>query len=134
VQTTGNSAVMGVSSSAGSEPARARDPNAPKSMFEMSPKEQLETGGLAFVTAIRNRRFPVVDEETGNVLAFGFFDHSGQPETITWLDGRVVPSAIRMPVSFQITELFKIKKGLIRQIEANLTTASYGAKCALWDE
>jgi len=134
VQTTGNAAVTGVSSSAGSEPARPRDPNAGKSMFEMSPKEQLETGGLAFVTAIRNRRFPVVDEEVGNVLAFGFFDHSGQPETITWRDGRVTPSAIRMPVSFQITELFKIKGGLIRQIEANLTSTSYGMKCALWDE
>lgn len=120
----------------GGPPAGAAPPpnDAPPNMILMSPKEQFDTGGLSFVTAIRNRRFPVVDEETGNVLAFGFFDHNGQAETVTWADGRVVPSAIRAPMTFQISELFKIKKGLIRQIEANLFTVSYGMKCAFWDE
>jgi hypothetical protein len=111
-----------------------RDPNAGPNMIEMSPKEQFDTGGLAFVTAIRNRRFPIVDEETGNVLAFGFFDHNGQSPTVTWADGTVRPSPVRTPMTFEITELFKIKKGLIRQIEANLFTVSYGMKCAVWDD
>lgn len=111
-----------------------RDPNAGPNMAEMSPKEQFDTGGLAFVTAIRNRRFPIVDEDTGNVLAFGFFDHNGQSPTVTWADGTVRPSPMRTPFTFQISELFKIKKGLIRMIEANLFTVSYGMKCALWDD
>ncbi len=75
----------------------------------------------------------MVDEETGNVLAFGFFDHNGQAPTVTWADGTVRPSPMRMPMTFEISELFKIKKGLIRQIEANLFTVSYGMKCAVWD-
>ena len=115
-------------------PPRESDPNAGPNMIEMSPQEQFATGGLAFVTAIRNRRFPIVDEETGNVLAFGFFDHNGQAATVTWADGKVRPSPMRTPLTFQISELFKIKKGLIRQIEANLFTVSYGMKCACWDE
>ena len=115
-------------------PPRERDPDAGPNMIEMSPKEQFDTGGLAFVTAIRNRRFPIVDEATGNVLAFGFFDHNGQSPTVTWADGKVRPSPVRTPMTFQISELFKIKRGLIRQIEANLFTVSYGMKCALWDE
>ena len=118
----------------GSGPPRERPANAGPNMVEMSPKEQFDSGGLAFVTAIRNRRYPVVDEEIGNVLGFGFFDHNGQAATVTWADGVTRPSPVRVPMSFQISELFKIKKGLIRQIEANLFTVSYGMKCAIWVE
>ncbi len=109
------------------------DADAAPNLMSMSLKEQLDSGSLAFVTAIRNRRFPVVDEERGNVLAFGYFEHNGQAKTITWADGKTRPSPVRMPFTFQITELFKIKKGLLRQIEANLITVSYGMKNAVWD-
>jgi hypothetical protein len=102
-------------------------------MITMSPKEQFESGGLAFVTAIRNRRFPCVDEKHGNVLAFGFFDHDGRAETVTWADGVSRPSPVRIPTSFQISELFKVKGGLLRQIEANLFTVPYGMTCDCWD-
>jgi hypothetical protein len=103
-------------------------------MMLMSPAEQFASGGLAFVTAIRNRRFPCVDEETGNVLAFGYFDHDGQAETVTWADGKTRPSPVRIPMTFQIAELFKVKGGKLRQIEAHLTSVPYRMKCACWDE
>ncbi len=111
-------------------PERGDQPN----MMLMGPKAQLETGGLAFVTAIRNRRFPCVDESTGNVLAFGYFDHDGRSATVTWADGVVRPSPVRMPMTFQIAELFKVQGGRLRQIEANLTAVPYGMSCACWDE
>lgn len=133
MQTTHNKNFGFGAGSNNAPPPREQPANAGPNMIEMSPKEQFESGGLAFVTAIRNRRFPVVDEETGNVLAFGFFDHNGQAETVTWADGVTRPSPVRAPMSFIIAELFKVKKGLLRQIEANLTTVSYGMRCDHWD-
>ena len=105
----------------------------PVRIFGMSCEEQFKQGYLAFVTAIRDRRFAVVDEERGLVLAFGFFDHSGAAKTITLADGRTIPSPVRAPLTFEIAELFKIKDGRIRQIEATLITVPYSMKSA-WDE
>lgn len=104
----------------------------PVPIFGMSCEEQFKQGYLAFVTAIRDRRFEVVDEERGLVLAFAFFDHSGAVETITLADGRTIASPVRAPSTFEIAELFKIKNGKIRQIEATLITVPYSMKSA-WD-
>ena len=38
-------------------------------------REQFESGLLHFVRRIRDRRYMVVDEERGLVVAFAFFDH-----------------------------------------------------------
>jgi hypothetical protein len=72
-------------------------------------KKQFESGQLRnIVSRIRDRRFVAVDRERGIVFAFGFFDH----EQINW--------------TWQIAELFKIEKGLIRRIEAVFLRCPYG--------
>jgi hypothetical protein len=71
-------------------------------------KEQFESGLLGFVSRIRDRRFVAVDQERGIVFAFGFFDH----HSINW--------------TWQLAELFKIEKGLIRRIEAVFHRCPFG--------
>jgi hypothetical protein len=72
-------------------------------------KKQFESGQLRnIVSRIRDRRFVAVDRERGIVFAFGFFDHV----QINW--------------TWEIAELFKIEKGLIRRIEAIFLRCPYG--------
>jgi hypothetical protein len=114
-------------------PSDGRQAGAPD-IVRLGPDAQLKSGFFNFVTAIRNRRFPVVDEETGNVMAFGFFDHTGRTGDMKLADGSVVASPLRMPLTWQIVELFKVKGGLLRQIEAVLTQVPYCMKCRIWDD
>lgn len=74
----------------------------------MSCKKQFEEGLKNVVSRVRDRRFVAVDRERGIVFAFGFFDH----EQINW--------------TWQLAELFRIEKGLIRRIEAVFHRCPYG--------
>jgi hypothetical protein len=72
-------------------------------------KKQFESGALVnVVSRIRDRRYVAVDRERGIAFAFGFFDHV----QINW--------------TWEIAELFKIEKGLIRRIEAVFLRCPYG--------
>ncbi|WJS98561.1 hypothetical protein [Novosphingobium humi] len=88
-------------------------------------EEQFRMGNYRYDDELRARRFPLVDEERGLVLAFGFIDHSGKLERYQLTDGRWVNSPVRRPHSFYISELFKIDHGMICQIEANFITVPY---------
>lgn len=96
---------------------------------------QFGLGLMRFVTEIRSRRFPVIDEERGVVVAFGVFDHDGTVHSVRLTDGRKLqcPTYFRTPRSLPIVELFKIENGLIRQVEANLTEGLYGMQTG-WEE
>jgi hypothetical protein len=85
-------------------------------------------GFSAVITKVRERRFPVVDELRGLVLALVFFDHAGIPE-VKLPDGSV--RKINMPpfdtpFTFMIGELFKIRNRKITRIEAVLLAVPYG--------
>ena len=88
-------------------------------------EEQFRMGNYRYDDRLRARRFPLVDEERGLVLAFGFIDHSGRLAEYQLTDGRTVRSPVRRPHSFYIAELFKIDHGMICQIEANFITVPY---------
>ncbi len=88
-------------------------------------EEQFRMGNYRYDDRLRARRFPMVDEERGLVLAFGFIDHSGRLDEYQLTDGRTVRSPVRRPHSFYIAELFKIDHGMICQIEANFITVPY---------
>ena len=88
-------------------------------------EEQFRMGNYRYDDDLRARRFPLVDEERGLVLAFGFIDHSGRLDDYQLTDGRTVKSPVRRPHSFYISELFKIDHGMIEQIEANFITVPY---------
>jgi hypothetical protein len=88
-------------------------------------EEQFRLGNYRYDDRLRGRRFPMVDEERGLVLAFGFIDHSGRLAEYKLTDGRTVQSPVRRPHSFYLAELFKIDGGMICQIEANFITVPY---------
>jgi hypothetical protein len=89
-------------------------------------EEQFRLGNYRYDSALRARRFPLVDEERGLVMASGFIDHSGALEKYTLTDGREINAPIRYPHSFYLLELFRIEDGKIRQIEAVFVTVPYG--------
>jgi hypothetical protein len=88
-------------------------------------EEQFKLGAYRYDDQLRARRFPLVDEERGLVLAMGFIDHSGRLGRFTLTDGRALESPIRRPHSFCLMELFKIVDGRIRQVEAVFITVPY---------
>jgi hypothetical protein len=74
---------------------------------------------------LRDRRYPLVDEEKGLVLAGTFIDHSGRLETYTTTDGVTHQSPMKWPHSFCMMEMFKIQDGKLRHAEAVFITVPY---------
>jgi len=89
-------------------------------------KAQFQMGYYRFLDRIRDRRFPLIDEERGVVFSFVFFDHSGTIPTVTLTDGRTVPTGLDQPFTWELGEAFKITRSQIRRIEAAMTQAPYG--------
>lgn len=90
-------------------------------------RDQFQSGLLHFVTRIRDRRFPVVDQERGVVLSFIFFDHSaGDTRNFQTPDGRSISAGPTTPFTWEIAEIFKVQKNQLHQIEAVLNQAPYG--------
>jgi hypothetical protein len=110
---------------AGAAPRPARPgPN----MFSLGCKQGFATGYFRIVTRIRDRRFPLVDEQKGVAFAFAFFDHSGAVHNFALSDGTISPGGIKAPFTWEIAEAFRVEKGQIKTIEAVLNNAPYGLK------
>ncbi|HUK01937.1 MAG TPA: hypothetical protein VLW26_06625 [Steroidobacteraceae bacterium] len=105
----------------------ANNPAAPNAMGKLSCGAQFDTGFSPFITEVRGRRYPVIDEDYGLVLALVAFDHSGRIKTVKETDGTIlhVPAPFDAPYSFMIAELFKVKGGRIARVEAVLLTTPY---------
>ena len=86
---------------------------------------QFALGQYRYDDRIRARRFPLVDEERGLVMAAGFIDHEGRLADYKLADGSPATSPIRRPHTFVFLELFKIVDGRIRQVEAAFITVPY---------
>lgn len=91
----------------------------------MGCEEQFLLGWYRYDDELRARRFPLVDEERGIVLAHGFIDHWGALDEYKLTNGETVKSFIRRPHTFYLAEIFKIDHGMIHQIEANFITVPY---------
>jgi hypothetical protein len=110
-------------------PGQARPDPKKESVYSAnwSCKEQFQSGLMHFVWRIRDRRFVAVDPERGLVFSFVFFDHAlGKDRTFQTPDGRTVTAGPIQPNGWEIAELFKIEKGLIHRIEANMVSPPYG--------
>jgi hypothetical protein len=99
------------------EDAGEGDPDMP--WRYMGVADQISAGHFRYIDAIRQRRFPVVDEERGLVLAHASFDHPGDIETV---DGRI---PFGFPNSVLICEVFKVIAGKIHGVEALGTVFPY---------
>ncbi|MGZ3364673.1 MAG: hypothetical protein ACXWKY_08160 [Caulobacteraceae bacterium] len=109
-------------------PAARRGPD----MFSLGCRQGFETGYFRIVTRIRDRRFPLVDEDKGVAFAFGFFDHAGNVHDFPLSDGTISPGGIKAPFTWEIAEAFRVEKGKIKTVEAVLNNAPYGMKGG-WD-
>ncbi len=82
--------------------------------------EQFRLGQYIYDDRLRDRRFPLVDEEKGVVLAGGLHrPHAARVVDLTWTDGVTrTKSVFLFPHSFALLELFKIVDGKIAGVEA----------------
>ena len=86
---------------------------------------QFKLGLYRINKRVRERRFPLVDEERGIVLATGFFDHANTFDTYVTNDGKSHRTLLKWPNSISLMEAFKIRNGLIYRIEATFTYVPY---------
>lgn len=91
----------------------------------MGAADQFRLGQYVYDDRLRGRRFPLIDEEKGIVLAAGFIDHCGKVIDITWTDGSAHKSPFHFPHSYVLLELFKIVDGRIAGVEAVFVTVPY---------
>ena len=87
--------------------------------------DQFRLGQYRYDNRLRDRRYPLVDEERGIVLAAGFIDHEGRLGDFKLTNGDTKMSMFRRPHSFVLLEAFKIKAGKIEQVEAVFLTVPY---------
>lgn len=107
-------------------PGQGSEPSYGQELMRLGCKEQFEQGFYKFLDRIRDRRFPLIDEERGAVFTFVFFDHSGTIPEVTLRNGRTVKTNISQPFTWEIAEAFKIVNGRIERIEAAMKQAPYG--------
>lgn len=69
------------------------------------------------VDRVRARRFPIVDESRGVVVAFAFLDHAARDAEYRTRDGKQHTIAVQYPNSRVVLELIKLRDGKIYRIE-----------------
>jgi hypothetical protein len=88
-------------------------------------RQQLEAGWYRPVDRVRSRRFPIVDEERGIVVALASLDHAARYVDYETLDGRARKIPVEYPNTYGVLELFKIENGAITRIEGVTTFQPY---------
>ncbi|HWU03043.1 MAG TPA: hypothetical protein VN222_09925 [Novosphingobium sp.] len=83
-------------------------------------RQQMSEGHYGYIEALRGRRFPLVDEERGLVIAHVLFDHPGD---IGKPNGEI---PFGQPNSMLAFEAFKIAGGQIQAVWAICYTVNYG--------
>jgi hypothetical protein len=81
---------------------------------------------FAYITKVRDRRYPVVDEERGVVVGFGAFNIPGG-DYKRMVNGQETTRHYE-PRSLFLFEAFKIVDGKIEQIEATMRNVPLGAQ------
>jgi hypothetical protein len=80
-------------------------------------RQQLEIGLFRYVDRVRARRYPIIDESRGIVVAVTYLDHAARYAEYETLDGRDRTIPVEYPNSHAVLELFKIEEGKISRIE-----------------
>ncbi len=114
-------------SPAGTAPLTANTPGGPAPGFRPSAcVDGFNSGVFAYITAVQPRRVLVVDEERGITFGVFMFQHRGIT-TVKLHDGTVHGAPFDgEPVTMPMAELFKIKNGKIRDVEAVGIRLPYG--------
>ncbi|HEX4113618.1 MAG TPA: hypothetical protein VH020_13880 [Stellaceae bacterium] len=99
-------------------------------LWGMPVAAQISTGYYAYIEAIRDRRYPVIDEEHGLIMGVVAFDHPATMKSVH-VKGRgaiELPAFTQKPSTALIAELFQVRAGKITGIEAVLDFFPYGMK------
>ncbi len=97
-------------------------------LWGMPVAAQIGTGYYAYIEAIRDRRYPVIDEEHGLIMGVVAFDHPATMKSVR-VKGKgeiVLPAFTQRPSTALIAELFQVRGGRITGIEAVLDFFPYG--------
>jgi len=87
---------------------------------------QFKLGIYRINRELRERRFPLIDEERGIVVGTTFFDHANTFDEYELTDGRTMKTLLKWPNALSIMEAFKIVDGKIQTIEAIFDYVPYG--------
>lgn len=87
--------------------------------------EQFKLGIYRYDDRLRARRYMLVDEARGLVMAAGFIDHAGRLGPYRLTDGAPNTPVYRRPHSFCLLETFRIVHGKISRVEAVFTSVPY---------
>ena len=88
-------------------------------------ENQFKLGLYRINKRVRERRYPLIDQERGVVVATGFFDHANAFDSYQTTDGKTMKTALKWPNSITLMEAFKIRDGRIYRIEAIFTYVPY---------
>jgi hypothetical protein len=99
---------------------------------------QINTGYFKYIDRIRDRRYPIYDEEQGIIFGIVFFEHPGNVKTVTvkgmpGVDKVDLAPFTQRPSSAEIAEAFQIEDGKIRTVAAILDFFPFGMKSG-WDD
>jgi hypothetical protein len=94
---------------------------------------QMKAGVYKPVDRIRARRYPVVNEDTGVVVALSLEDHATRFIDYTLADGKKLSVQIPTPNSRGHLDVFKIENGAIKRIEGVSVLLPYYIH-SLWAE
>jgi hypothetical protein len=86
---------------------------------------QFRLGIFRLNKRVRERRFPIIDEERGLVVATGFFDHDSSVDHYVLTNGGERQTPLKWPNSLSLMEAFKIRAGRIYRVEAVFTYVPY---------
>jgi hypothetical protein len=103
----------------------AGDPNASYPAAKLSCAEQFKKGAYRFDSALRDRSFPLVDEERQLVLTRAFLDHNAVLTDFKLADGTPAVSSFKTPSTLCVLELFKIRAGKIYRVEVVYINVPY---------
>jgi hypothetical protein len=93
----------------------------------MGCREQFNTGIWSSDT-VSNRRFPLVDEERGLVVALTQYNSYAKSRCATVVGvGEVCPAGDSPPVSLDLVEIFRVGDGRIHEMESVWTVLPPGA-------
>ncbi|MCW2406857.1 hypothetical protein M2336_003541 [Sphingobium sp. B1D7B] len=93
----------------------------------LSVRDQISGGHYAYIEGLRARRFPLIDEERGFVLAHVLFDHPGD------LPGPNGSVPFGTPNSMVAFEIFKVKSKSVDAVWAICYSVPYGSASG-WGE
>ena len=86
---------------------------------------QFKLGMYHYDDEVRGRRFELVDEEHGIVVATGYIDHASRYTTYNTTDGQTRQTPFTFPNSLGFMEMFKMRNGRIYRIEAMFALLPY---------